>query len=120
MTQPPRDVPPAPPAEAIADHVAALSHDAAALARAELDAARRDLAASARRAAESGALLGGSAVCAVLAVGSAGVLVVRVLDRILPPTSAALVATGAFGGAAAVLGGKGLEQVRRALQAPTG
>lgn len=119
MTQPSSGAPGTPPAEAIAEHVSALSQDAAALARAELEAARRDLAASARRLAESGALLGGAAACGALALGTSGVLVVRVLDKALPPTVAALVGAAGFGAAAAVLGAKGLQQVRAAVEAPT-
>lgn len=118
MTNPTPDRPSA--ADAVAEHVAALSHDAAALARAELEAARRDLSTSARRAAESGALLGVAGACGALALGASGVLVVRVLDKALPPVLSALVATGGLGAAAVVLGGTGLERVRAALRAPAG
>jgi hypothetical protein len=108
------------PADALADHVTALSQDAAALARAELQAARQDLAASARRVLESAALLGAAAGCGALALGASGVFAVRLLDTLLPRTLSALVAAAGFGAAAVSLGTRGVEQVRAAAQAPVG
>lgn len=108
-----------PPAAAVADHVAALSHDAAALARSEFEAIKRDLTDSARRALESGALLGAAGACGVLALGTSGVFVVRFFDRFLPPRLSALVATAALGAAAASLGARGWEQVKAAVTEPT-
>lgn len=107
-------------ADAIADHVVSLSHDAAALARGELQAVRRELSEAARRAAESGALLAAAGACGALALGTSGVAVMRILDGLLPRRLSAVVATGGFGAAAAVLGRKGLTQVRAAVQAPAG
>lgn len=108
-----------PPAAAVADHVAALSRDAAALARSELESVKRDLTDSARRALESGALLGAAAACGVLALGTSGVLVVRFFDRVLPPRLSALVATVGLGAVAVGLGTRGAQRVKVAVTEPT-
>lgn len=116
MTSPPEEH--EAPAQAVAEHVAALSADAAALARQEFEAMRQELSASARRAAESGALLAAAGLCGGLALGTSGALVLRVLDSFLPRPVSALVASGALGAAAFVLGGAGLQRTRAALRGP--
>ena len=47
-----------------------------------------------------------------LAAGTSAVVLVRLLDRFLPPTTSAAVATALLGGGAAVLAKAGAEQVR--------
>jgi len=106
------------PASAVADHVAALSRDAAVLARQEFDAVRAELTASARKVLESGALLGGAGLAGALALTTSGVLIVRVLDWFLPEGLSAAVATAGLGFAAVTLGRQGVTHVKSALAEP--
>lgn len=100
---------------ATAELLRALTDDLTTLVRSELRRAQEDLAAKARRAGRGGALLGGAAVLGTLSLATSTVLVVRVLDRFLPPRAAALVATLLYGGGAAALAAAGWSEVRRAL-----
>jgi hypothetical protein len=52
-------------------------------------------------------------VLGVLATGTSAVVLIRFLDRLLPPLTAAVVATGLLGGGAAVLARAGLEELKR-------
>jgi len=73
------------PAAAVAEHVAALSQDAAAMVRQEVDALRGELRSTIRKAAGASMLLGVAVACGALALGSSGVLVVRVLGGFAHP-----------------------------------
>ncbi|MBW0093546.1 phage holin family protein [Pseudonocardia sp. KRD-184] len=99
----------------------ALTDDVRTLVRQELRSAQDELAGTARRAGTGAAMLGGSVVLGALAAGTSAAVVTRALERYLPRTAAALLATALFGGGAAALAGVGIEELRRALPiAPQG
>jgi len=106
------------PAAAVAEHVAALSQDAAAMVRQEVDALRGELRSTIRKAAGASMLLGVAGACGALALGSSGVLVVRVLDRFAPPRLSAALATGLFGAGAALAATHGWQTLHAALEQP--
>jgi len=83
--------------------------------RRELRSTQDDIVGKVRSAGRGGALLGGAAVLAAVSAGTAGVLVLRVLEAVLPRRAAAFVATVLFGAGAAALGAAGVEELRRSL-----
>ncbi|WP_433505860.1 phage holin family protein [Pseudonocardia halophobica] len=93
--------------------VQALQDDVRALVREEVNKVRTELGGRARAAGAAGALVAGAGVLGLLAVGTAGALVVRAFDRVLPPIAAAGAATAVFGGGAAALGAVGVRQLRQ-------
>jgi hypothetical protein len=100
---------------ATADLLRALTDDLTTLVRSELRRAQDELADKARQAARGGALLGGAGVLGALSLATSTVLVVRILDRFLPPRAAAFVATALYGGGAAALAVAGWNELRRSL-----
>ena len=97
-----------------ADPLQALTQDLRRLVREELASAKGELVATGRRGARGGLLLGGGAACGILAGGASAVVVLRILDRFLPPIPASVVATGLWGAGAAVLARTGVAELRRA------
>jgi Putative Actinobacterial Holin-X, holin superfamily III len=89
--------------------------DVRELLQQELRAAQEELAGKARMASEGALLLGVAVVLGALAAGASTVMIMRMLERILPPTMAAAVATIIFAVPAAALATAGLAEVRRAL-----
>jgi uncharacterized membrane protein YqjE len=81
----------------------------------ELRTAQEELAGKARAASEGVLLLGVAVVLGAMAAGTSTVLILRLLEKALPPTVAAAIAMILFAAAAAVLAAVGLAAVRRAL-----
>ena len=89
-----------------------LTENIESLVRAEVASARREMTDKALAARPAAAMLGGAAVLGALAAGTSAVMLVRFLDRFLPPTTSAAVATALLGGGAAVLAKAGREKLR--------
>ena len=98
-----------------ADAIRELVGDVRELLRDELRTAQDELAGKARVASEGVLVLGVAAVLGAVAAGTSTVMIMRTLEKILPPILAAAVATIIFTVAAAVLARVGLAEVRRAL-----
>ncbi|WP_433503639.1 phage holin family protein [Pseudonocardia halophobica] len=77
--------------------------------------AQEELAGKARTAFEGVLFLGAAVVLGALAAGTSTVLIMRMLEKVLPPTMAAAVVTVVLAAAAGVLAVMGLAEVRRAL-----
>ncbi len=88
------------------------------MVRQEVDALRGELRSTIRKAASASMLLGVAGACGALALGSSGVLVVRVLDRFAPPRLSAALATGLFGAGAALAATHGWQTLHAALEQP--
>lgn len=95
--------------------MSALTDDVRALVHQELRSAQDELALKARAASKGAAMLGGAAVLGALAAGTSAVMLMRMLEKVLPRTAAAIVATALYGGAAGLLAGTGIEEIRRVL-----
>ena len=89
--------------------------DVRELLQQELRTAQEELAGKARVASEGVLLLGVAVVLGALAAGASTVMIMRMLEKVLPPTMAATVATVIFAAAAGVLAAAALAEVRRAL-----
>ncbi|GAA1193748.1 phage holin family protein [Pseudonocardia alaniniphila] len=98
-------------AEAIRDFV----EDVRDIIEEELHVAQEELAGKFRVASEGALVLGVAVVLGGLAAGTSTVVILRMLEKVLPPTVAATVATVVFAIAAGVLATVGIAAVRRAL-----
>jgi len=90
-----------------------LSDDLVQLMRSELQHAQAETLAKVREARRVSAMLAGAGALGGLAAGMSGVLVLRMLDRWLPPRTAALVATSLYGAGAAGLAAAGMAELKR-------
>jgi hypothetical protein len=90
-----------------------LTEDIRSIVHGEVANAQQEMAQKALAARPAAVLLGGAAVLGTLATGTSAVVLVRLLDKILPPAASAAVATALLGGGAAVLATAGVEQLRR-------
>jgi hypothetical protein len=81
----------------------------------ELRTAQEELAGKFRVASEGALVLGVAGVLGALAAGTSTVVILRMLEKVFPPTLAATVATVIFACVAGMLAAVGLAAVRRAL-----
>jgi hypothetical protein len=105
------------PQAGIAGALTDLSEQTRILVRDEIAAAQRETWGKVRAIAPATGLLGGAGVLGLAASASAYRASLRILERWLPPTAAALVATAVYGAAAAGAGVVGARQLRT-LPAP--
>lgn len=88
------------------------------LVRQELRQGQAEMLDKARQTGKGAVLVGVAGALGAAATGTATVLLVRILDRLMPRPAAAAVATVALGAAAASLGAWGLEELRRVNPIP--
>jgi Putative Actinobacterial Holin-X, holin superfamily III len=110
---PPADDRPDPSDSSTGELLRTLTENIQTLVRGEVAAARQEMTGKALAARPAAAMLGGAAVLGALATGTSTVVLVRVLDRFLPPVASAAVATALLGGGAAALARAGVEELRR-------
>ena len=79
----------------------------------EVASVRAEMTEKALAARLAAAMLGGAAVLGMLAAGRSATVLVRALDRFLPPTTSAVVATALLGGGGAALARAWAEELRR-------
>lgn len=94
------------------DQLRGLSEDISALVRHEVQRGQAEMAAKARQAAKGSALIAAAGVLAAGAAGTSTALLIRTLDRVMPPRAAAAAATAGLAGAAAALAFFGLAALR--------
>lgn len=102
----------------MADHTATeqvrgLGEDISALVRHEMQRGRAEMAAKAQQSTKGAALLAAAGALAAGAAGTSTVLLIRLLDRIMPPRAAALTATAGLGGGAAALAVRAIGELER-------
>ncbi|MDD7920377.1 phage holin family protein [Actinomycetospora callitridis] len=100
------------PQAGIAGALTDLSEQTRILVRGEIGAAQRETWGKLKATAPALGLLGGAGVLGLAASASAYRASLRLLERWLPPSGAALVATAVYGSGAAAVGAIGLQQLR--------
>jgi hypothetical protein len=86
----------------------------------EVERVWRDITRPYRESRTAVRLLGGSAVLGSMAAGSATVLLIRLLDRWMPPASSAAVAAAVLGAGASAMAQAGRMRMRGAGTRPLG
>lgn len=99
-------------ARSAGDQLRNLGDDVRALIRQEVRQGQAEMMDKAREAAKGSALLGAAGLFGLAAAGMSAVVLVRVLDRFMPPPAAAATAAAGLGGAAAGLAAWGLAELR--------
>jgi hypothetical protein len=89
-----------------------LTENVRSIVQGEVASARQEMTEKALAARPAAAMLGGAAVLGVLATGTSAVVLIRFLDKIFPPLTSAVIATGVLGGGAAALARAGIEELR--------
>lgn len=107
-----------PPPRPTSDLLQTLADAAGRLLRQELRQGQRELKGKALESVPGVAMLAGAGVLGAAATGTATVFTLRLLERLLPPTVAAAVATAGLGGGAAVLAAAGLQEIRKVNPVP--
>jgi len=100
------------PREGAADAARGLSDNTRVLVRHEIAAAQRELLDKARHALPTIGLLGAAGFFGVLSASAAYRLSVRLLEKSLPPATAAFLAAAGYGVAAGAAGAAGLQRLR--------
>jgi hypothetical protein len=90
-----------------------LTENVRAIVQGEVAHARQEMTEKALDLRPAAAALGGATVLGVLAAGTSAAVLVRSLDRFLPPVTAAADATALLGGGAAALARAGVAELRR-------
>jgi hypothetical protein len=106
----------------VSDALHGLSENSRALVRHEVDAAQREMWVKVKEGAPAFALLGVAGFLGLLSAAASYRLSLRLLEKLLPPVPAALVATAGYGagaGCAAVFGLRRLRDVPPLLPAET-
>lgn len=107
--------------EGMAEALHTLTDETQQLARREMTTALREMWAKAKASGPALGLLAASACCGLFAAASGYRLSLRLLERRLPPASAALVATLGYGAAAAGAATVAMQRLRQApLPIPSG
>ena len=96
----------------VADALRDLSDNSRALVRHEITAAQREMWDKAKDALPAAGLLGAAAFFGVLSAAASFRLSIRLLEKGLPPATAAFVATAAYGAAAGAAGIAGAKRLR--------
>jgi hypothetical protein len=109
---PPADDRPDPSDSSTGELLRTLTENIQELVRGEVASARQEMTEKALAARPGAAMLGGAAVLGALAAGTSAVVLVRALDRFLPPVASSAVVTALLGGGAAVLARAGIEELR--------
>jgi hypothetical protein len=102
------------PQAGIADALTQLSEETRQLVRQEIDAARDEMWDRAKQLAPGIGLMAGAGALGIFAAASAYRSCLRIVEKVLPPTLAAMFATAALGGGAAYLALRGSEKLKEA------
>jgi Putative Actinobacterial Holin-X, holin superfamily III len=98
-------------AESTAELVKELSREVSQLVREEIALAKAEMTHKGRKAGIGAGMLSGAAVLGLAAVGGSMATLILLLDLVMPAWLAALIATVAYGAAAAALGMRGKERI---------
>lgn len=98
--------------EGVADAVRGLSDNTRVLVRHEITAAQREMLDKARQALPGIGLLGAAALFGAASAASVYRLSVRLLEKSLPPATAAFVAAAGYGAASGAAGAAGFQLLR--------
>jgi hypothetical protein len=96
----------------VADALHDLSDNSRVLVRHEIAAAQREMLGKAKQALPALGLLGAAAFFGTLSAAASFRLSVRLLEKTLPPATAAFVATAGYGVAAGAAAALGIERLR--------
>lgn len=105
------------PQAGIADALGDLSEQTRLLVRREIDAAQQELWVKVKKSAPAAALVATAGIFGVLATASSYRYSLRLLEKRLPPATAALLAAGVYGAGAVGAGAAGAQRLRE-LPAP--
>ncbi|HEX8005022.1 MAG TPA: phage holin family protein [Trebonia sp.] len=96
----------------VTDALHDLSENSRTLVRTEVEAAQREMWAKAKESAPTFALLGAAAFLGLLSAAASYRLSLRLLEKLLPPTAAALIAAAGYGAGAGCAARLGLRRLR--------